>query len=342
MCKMAHFIPLVAGAWNTNFIFMRTISILLLDHVNLAGLENARQGFLATNEYRLHKGLAPAFHVELLGKGEDVQLDGGLYAVRPQGSIHQRKSTDVIVIPPVKNEKLREAMEANRAYYPWIAEQFSRGAEILCLCLGAFILGGTGLLTKRKCTTHWRAQDQFKKLFPRAILMRDSILTEDKGIYTGGGAFSSTVLILYIIEKLVDRESAIYCSKLFQIDMSRKSQSPFVIFEGQKDHDDEAVLKAQSIIESEYEGELNVSGLAARLRIGRRTLERRFKNATGDTVLSYLQRARIEAAKRDLEKGGRAVKEIMYKVGYSDARSFGKLFKRYVGVSPIEYRQRYA
>lgn len=315
---------------------------MLLKHVNLSGLENVRQGFLESNNYQLLRGGAPLFEVELVGNAQEVVLDEGLYAIRSQRSIQQARQSDLIVIPPIKGDKIKEAIRDNADFAPWLNAQYKHGADVASLCLGAFILGASGLLNNKKCVTHWRAAEQFKALFPKIHLLTDKIITEQDGIYTGGGAFSSANQILYLIEKMADRETAIHCSKHFQIEMGRNSQSPFVIFNGQKNHGDDIVLKAQMILENEYAGNITVDQLASQICSSRRTLERRFKNSTGNTISEYLQRVRVEAAKRHFEKGGSPIKETMYQVGYSDAKFFSSLFKKHVGISPSEYRTRYS
>jgi len=321
---------------------MKTVSILLLNQLNIGGLENARQGFLESNNYLRMMGKSPAFNVELVGSDKEVKVDEGLYAIRPQKNIQELSKTDIIVIPPIKGDKIQEAIEQNLAFLPWIVEQYQKGAEVVSLCLGAFILGASGLVDNKSCVTHWRAADQFRKHFPKTHLLTDKILTDEERIYTGGGAFSSANLVLYLIEKMVDRETAVYCSKHFQIDMSRVSQSPFIIFKGQRNHEDKLIKQAQDFIEQNYQGEFTVDQLATQLFVNRRTLERRFKKATGNTLSEYMQRVRVEVAKRNFEQAPFPVKEVMYKVGYSDAKSFRKLFKKHVGLSPIEYKKRYA
>src|SRR5690554_2460911 len=230
---------------------MKKVSILLLKHLNLSGLETARQGFLEANNYHLMKRRSPVFDVELVGNGEEVELDDGLYTIRPQRYIRQRKHTDLLIIPPVKGNMIEEALHDNADFAPWIRKQYKQGSEVASLCLGTFVLGASGLLDHKKCVTHWRAAEEFKALFPETQLLTDKIITDQEGIYTGGGAFSSANLILYLIEKMVGRETAIHCSKHFQIEMGRNSQSPFVIFNGQKNHGDAIVLKAQLILEQE-------------------------------------------------------------------------------------------
>lgn len=319
---------------------MKHISILLLHQVNLAGLENPRLGLLETNNYLVQQGKSPAFEVELIGVTPEVNLYNGLYNIQPDKLIQEVSETDVIVIPPVRGS-ISEAIKANSDFFSWIEKQYNKGAEVISLCLGAFILGSTGLIGGGNCVTHWRAANEFKALFPNVNLVTDKILTDENGIYTGGGAFSSANLVIYFIEKTVGREAAIYCSKIFQVDMGRTSQNPFIIFKGQKDHADEAINEAQVFIEENYNEKIYVNELSRRFGMGRRTFERRFKQATGNTALEYIQRVKVEAAKRELEINRRTVNEVMYSVGYSNAKAFRDIFKRYCGMSPIDYRAKF-
>lgn len=320
---------------------MKHVSILLLNDVNLGSMENARQGFLEANEYLKAQGKADFFHVELIGLTVDVKLNKGLYAVRPDKLISEVRHTDMIIIPPVQHD-IAKALQTNAEFIPWIMAKYQAGAEIVSLCLGAFVLGCTGLLNGKNCVTHWKAANQFQQLFPETRLMPDKLLTDEDGIYTGGGAFSSANLILYLIEKNIGREAAIFCSKVFQIDLGRDSQSPFIIFTGQKEHPDEGVKVLQLYIENNYQEKISVSSLCKDHGIGRRTLERRFKKATGNTVVEYLQRVKVEAAKRELEKGYKTVGEVMFDVGYTDDKSFRNVFRKYAGMSPASYRMKYA
>ena len=320
---------------------MKHVSILLLNDVNLGSMENARQGLLEANEYLKAHNQADFFKVELVGLTSDVKLNKGLYAVRPEKLIRQVTHTDMIIIPPVQND-ISQALKNNSDFIPWIIAKHKEGAEVVSLCLGAFLLACTGLLNGKDCVTHWKAAHQFQQLFPETRLMPDKLLTDDDGIYTGGGAFSSANLILYLIEKNIGREAAIFCSKVFQIDVGRDSQSPFIIFTGQKEHPDEGIKVLQSYIENNYRDKISVSSLCKNHGIGRRTLERRFKKATGNTVVEYLQRVKVEAAKRELEKGYKTVSEVMFDVGYTDDKSFRNVFRKYAGMSPANYRMKYA
>lgn len=319
---------------------MKHVSILLLDHVNIGSMENARHGLLEANNFQRLNGMDNFFKVELVGLKPEVNLYGNAFTLRADKTIEQVKKTDLIIVPPVQRD-LASGIRDNEGFCSWLRTQYEEGAEIATLCLGAFLLGKTGLLNGRKCVTHWKASSQFKKLFPLARLVPDKLLTDDAGIYTGGGAFSSANLILYVIEKYISREAAIYCSKIFQIDMGRNNQSEFMIFTGQKDHTDDQVKIVQEYVERNFPEKFSVVDICDRFFLGRRTLERRFKHATGNTLLEYLQRVRVEAAKRNLEKTNKTISEIMYDVGYSDPKSFREVFKKYSGLSPIEYKSKY-
>jgi transcriptional regulator GlxA family with amidase domain len=147
--------------------------------------------------------------------------------------------------------------------------------------------------------------------------------------------------MLHLIEKFAGRNVAVFCSKLFQIDMDRASQSPFVIFQGQKDHEDEPVKKAQEFIEKNVSEKITVDQLATMFAVGRRNLERRFKKATSNTIAEYIQRVKMEAAKKHLETSRKNINEVMYDVGYSDTKAFRTIFKKVTGLSPMEYRNKY-
>ena len=184
--------------------------------------------------------------------------------------------------------------------------------------------------------------DEFRKMFPDINLMPYKIITDEGGIYTSGGAYSSLNLLLYLVEKFAGRDMAINSSKIFEIDIERNSQSLFIIFHGQKDHDDDVIKKAQDFIEHNYQEKITVDHLASMLALSRRHLERRFKKATSNTVVEYMQRVRIEAAKMSLETIRENVNEVMYNVGYTDTKAFRMIFKKITGLSPAEYRNKYS
>jgi transcriptional regulator GlxA family with amidase domain len=212
---------------------------------------------------------------------------------------------------------------------------------VASLCIGAFFLAETGLLNGRKCATHWELADEFRKAYPKVDLMDDRIITEEEGIYTSGGAYSYLNLLVYLIEKYTDRGLAIQIAKGFAIDFDRQSQSPFVIFHGQKTHNDEPIKQAQEFIEGNYTGRIRIDDLADRFNLGSRSFERRFKKATGNSFIEYVQRVKVEAAKRSFETSRKNINEVMFDVGYTDTKTFRSTFKKITGLTPVEYRNRY-
>jgi transcriptional regulator GlxA family with amidase domain len=172
-------------------------------------------------------------------------------------------------------------------------------------------------------------------------LQTDKLITDEHGIYTNGGAYSFLSLIIYLIEKYYDRQTAIFCSKVFQVEMDRQSQSAFIIFKGQKQHGDEMVKEAQTYIEDQLHERISVEHLSSRFAVGRRNFDRRFIKATGNTPVEYSQRVKIESAKKAFENTRKTINEVMYEVGYSDIKAFREVFRKITGMSPLEYRGKY-
>jgi transcriptional regulator GlxA family with amidase domain len=236
---------------------------------------------------------------------------------------------------------MKKALQLNKQLIPWIVEQYKNGAEVASLCVGAFLLASTGLLNGKKCSTHWNSANEFRTMFPDVELVDGSIITEEHGIYSSGGANSYWNLLLYLVEKYTDRNTAILASKYFAIDIDRESQSVFMLFQGQKEHEDANILKAQEFIEAHYPDKITVDQLAGKFSIGRRSFERRFKKATNNSVLEYIQRVKMEAAKRRFETSRKNINEVMFDVGYTDTKAFRTIFKKVTGLTPIEYRNKY-
>jgi transcriptional regulator GlxA family with amidase domain len=319
---------------------MKHISILVPRGAILGSLEGSRQLLTQVNHFFAAKGMQPVFKVQLVGLSEQTPITGGLYTVNSDMILSDVEKTDLIIIPALDGE-ITGAIENNKEFIPWIINQHTNGAEVASLCMGAFLLASTGLLKGRKCATHWMAANDFKRMFPEVELVTEKIITDEQGIYSSGGAFSYLNLILYLIEKFAGREMAVLSSKVFAIEMERNSQSPFIIFQGQKDHADDPIKRAQNYIEQNYQDKITVEQLASMFALGRRNLERRFKKATANTVVEYIQRVKIEAAKMSLESSRENVNEVMYNVGYTDTKAFRSTFKRITGLSPIEYRDKY-
>lgn len=319
---------------------MKHISILVPKAAILGSIEGPRQVLTEVNKFLQSTERPQLFRIQLVGITREVPVCGGKYTVFTDATIGDTPRTDLVIIPALDGE-MTATLAENREFIPWIVDQYNAGAEVASLCVGAFLLASTGLVNGRKCATHWMAAADFRRMFPEVNLVEDKVITDEQGIYSSGGAFSYLNLILYIIEKYVGRDVAVFCSKAFQIDIERNSQSPFMMFKGQKAHEDEPIKEAQNFIEQNFSQRITVDELASRFAIGRRNLERRFKKATANSVVEYIQRVKIEAAKASLESSRENVNEVMYNVGYNDPKAFRTTFKRITGLSPLQYRQKY-
>lgn len=319
---------------------MKTVSILILETSVPAAIVDPRYMFSAVNEFYKSAGHQPFFKVQLVGLTKEVKLNDGLFSVHPDILLKDVKKTDLIIIPAIGGD-VKLAIKKNKEFLPWIAQQYKAGAEVASLCIGSFILASTGLMKGKECSTHWLFANDFKDMFPDVILVDDKIVTAQNGLYSSGGATSYWTLLLYLVEKYTSREMSIMASKFFLLEMGRNSQSPFVMFRGQKDHEDTEIVKAQEYIEKHYQAKLTVDELADKYGIGRRTFERRFKKATSNTVVEYMQRVKMEAAKKQLESGRKTVSEVMHDVGYTDTKAFRDVFKKVTGMSPVDYRAKY-
>lgn len=307
---------------------------------NLESIVGPYNIFTRANEHWKESGQKSLFDIELAGISKEVEFYGDLFSVKPQTDISTISKTDLIIIPSL-NHNYRKAVEGNKVLIDWIKKQYKDGAEVASICTGAFLLASSGLLDGKSCSTHWSAADNFRNMFPKVDVQPDTLITDEDGIYTNGGAYSFLNLIIYLIEKYYDRQTAIFCSKVFQIEMDRQDQSAFIIFKGQKMHEDEIVKEAQDYIESNVREKISVKQLASRFAVSRRQFDRRFIKATGNTPFEYVQRVKIEAAKKLLEAGRKTVAEAMYEVGYSDASAFRRVFREITSLSPVEYRNRY-
>jgi transcriptional regulator GlxA family with amidase domain len=320
---------------------MKHLTILVPDgQNNLSSIVGAYKIFTRANEYWKKAGKRELFKIELAGISKNVEFYNGLFTVKPHTNISTITKTHLIIIPSL-NYNYQKTVKENKLLIDWMEKQYKHGAEIASICTGAFLLASSGLLDGKSCSTHWAVADNFRTMFPKVNLQTDKLITDENGIYTNGGAYSFLNLVIYLIEKYYDRQTAIFCSKVFQIEMDRQSQSAFTIFTGQKLHGDEMVKKAQAYIESKVDEKISVEHLSSRFAVGRRNFDRRFIKATGNTPVEYSQRVKIESAKKAFETTRKTINEVMYEVGYSDVKAFREVFRKITGMSPLEYRGKY-
>jgi transcriptional regulator GlxA family with amidase domain len=320
---------------------MKQLTIVVPDgENNLSSIVGTYKIFTRANEHWKLSGRKEVFAIRLAGISKKVDFYEGLFTVKPHTHISTIAKTDLIIIPSL-NHNYQKALKANKSLIDWTAKHYKAGAEVATICTGAFILAASGLLDGKSCSTHWAAADTFRTMFPDVNLQTDQLITDEHGIYTNGGAYSFLNLMIYLVEKYYDRQTAIFCSKVFQIEMDRNSQSEFTIFTGQKSHGDEVIKKAQVYIEKHLSEKISMEDLSSRFSVGRRNFDRRFIKATGNTPVEYAQRVRIESAKKALESSRKTINEVMYEVGYSDVKAFRDVFRKITGMSPIAYKGKY-
>lgn len=317
------------------------VSVFVPEYGVIEAVTPAFRSFNTANEFLLAAGKQPKFEVEYVGMQEYVPANNGEYTIKISRLLKDVERTDLLIIPPAFGDT-EKGIAANAAAIPYFTKLYNKGASVASLCIGAFLLAETGLLNGKKCSTHWAHIAEFRQKYPEVEVRDGAIISEHDNIFSSGGASSLWNLVLYLVEKYADHETAVLIAKYFALDIGRGSQADFAIFRGQKNHHDEDIKKIQDYIEKNYTEKIMIDELADFVATGRRTFERRFKEATNNSPIEYIQRVRIEAAKRFFEASRKNVSEVMYEVGYSDTKSFRDIFKKVTGLTPIEYRNKYA
>jgi len=315
---------------------MKTIAVVVVENAVASSITDTVRLFSKANELLGKK----MFEVQLVGFSREIFIGTRHLFFKADKTIDEVTHADLIIVPALSGDVLK-ATQLNRHYLPWLTRQYKQGAELASYCVGAFILGATGLLSGKKCATHWMYANEFRFYYPDVELVDDKIVTEQNGIYSSGGGTSYWNLLLSLLEKYTDRKVVIDMTKFFLLDIQRNSQASFMMFRGQKEHGDALVKKVQEYIEENYHEKFNITTLSSKFAVVRRTLERRFLKATKNSIVEYIQRIKIEAAKKELELGRKTINEIMWEIGYSDMKTFRDLFVKTTGLTPVEYRNRY-
>src|ERR1700761_2308091 len=297
--------------------------------------------FETVNKFYAGEGQQVPFNITLLHSSADgTNGIDSVIGYRSQ-SIEQTSPKKLILVPAFNTSDHKQAIVDNYPFLPWITQQYQAGAEVATFCTGAFLLGATGLLNGRFATTHVDACGGFASAFPAVKLKADKTVTEDGRLYTSGGATSTFHLLLHIIQRYCGSDMAVRTAKFFAIDMDRDNQSYFSTFQPVRSHSDELVASAQQKIESNYCEAGTIEEIIKDIPASRRNIVRRFKQVTGITPIEYLQQTRIEAAKKLLEQTDQQMTEVIYNSGYSDPKAFRKIFRKSVGMTPSEYREKF-
>ncbi|MEC3878748.1 GlxA family transcriptional regulator [Parapedobacter sp. 10938] len=317
------------------------LAIILTSKYRLLSLAAIVDVFETANRLLREDGKPHGYEIYFAGTTDTKAIPESVSHI-PYMPITGSQRYDMIFVPAFGSVDLAQTVAENSRFFPWLHEQYARGATLASNCTGAFLLGASGLLDDRQATTHVDAADKLATCFPKIKLMRDAVVTHDANIYTSGGATSGFHLMLALIQKHCGREMAVRMAKMFSIDLDRENQSYFGHFAPTEAHDDELVMRLQKKIKAEFNAIRSVEEAIVDIPASRRNLVRRFKQATGMTPIRYLQRTKIEAAKKLLENTEKGLLEIMLSAGYNDMKNFRQLFKDTTGMTPKAYRNKFA
>lgn len=321
---------------------MRTVTIVAMKDAWASAVVGPMEVFAQAGvmwNYFNGQEIRPYFDVKVVTtNGQPFRCLSGVRIV-PDGAIHEVQETDLIVISSIMD--IDRTLRAQAEVVDWLIERHRQGAHIATVCSGTFVLAETGLLDGKTATTHWAFAEQFKQRYPQIDLKVERLVTDEGDLFCSGGYNAGVDLSLYLVEKYCGHEVALQSSKSMVTDIGRTSQAPYVVLQFLKDHHDDQIRSVQEWIENNFDQNFTYDHLARTIGMSRRTLERRFKNATGETPLTYQQSIRVEAAKRLLETGLRSFDEITYQVGYEDSSTFRKIFSKQTGLVPTEYRKKF-
>jgi transcriptional regulator GlxA family with amidase domain len=318
---------------------MKEIALIIHEEATLSTVTGAMDMLIHTNRLFELSGKPLPFKLTIADdRSSDRLLPAGPFV--SHHTFAEINSPDLIIVPAFYGD--RDLMlKKHHRIINWIKTKYQNGAEVASLCSGIYFLAEAGLLSGRSCTAHWNDMEDIVRRYPEVNFLSEMVITDQEGIYTSGGAFSSLNLILYLIDKFCGREVGVWASKMFSLDMDRISQSHFAVFKGQRQHKDDEILKAQTYIEQNHHLQINIDEIADHTNMSKRNFIRRFKKATHNTPFEYLQRVKIEAAKKALEKGAQNINLLMYDAGYNDIKTFREVFKKITGLTPQDYRRKY-
>jgi len=320
---------------------MKQLGILIAHQYRLLSVAVILDVFETVNKFYIARGEEPAFNISMFHLSDaPSNVSESFQGYQPKHIQHAPK-LDLVLIPSFNTEDMKQTIQSNREYIPFLRRQYELGAEIASICSGAFLFGATGLLDGKAATTHVDACRAFSQAFPAVNLKAEKTVTQDGRLFTSGGSTSSFHLLLHLVQLHCGRDTAVKAAKVFAIDMDRNNQSYFSTFQPFRHHNDELVATAQQNIEKNYHDTGTIEEMIKDIPSSRRNIVRRFKQVTGITPIEYLQQIRIEAAKKLLEQTNQQMTEVIFNSGYNDPKAFRKVFRKTVGMTPSEYRDKF-
>jgi transcriptional regulator GlxA family with amidase domain len=291
---------------------------------------------------RLHgEALQPRFRVRTASiDGQSVTSLCSL-GLKPEFAIRDIKRTDIIVLP-ASGLDVQDRIARNTSLLPWLRKWYARGAYIVGICSGVAFLAESGILEGRQATTHWALADILRQRYPRVRWQPERFLTEDSRVFCSGGVYASIDVSLYLVEKICGHEIALQCARSLLVSMPRSRQSGYSVLPLSRPHSDDRIRQAEDYLQQHFVHGVSLDALASRIGMSPRNFIRRFKAATGRLPGEYIQMLRMSSAREMLERGHVPVQNVCSRVGYEDVAFFRSLFKRHTGMTPAEYRSRFA
>lgn len=325
------------------------VTILMADMCSATSVAATLEFFECANvlyQYAEGRHLAGRLPKPNLFEVETASIDGlpvyctGKLELKPHKALHDIDQTGLIIVPGFMFSIL-SVLPKLTPMVDWLKQQHDNGSYIASICTGAFVVAKTGLLDGKSATTHWLFSEQFSRSFPQVKLHIERTVTEEGQIMCSGGSTSSSDLLLHLIRKFTSPQLAAECAKKLLVDITPRTQTPYSCTTFKKNHTDADILKIQIWLENNLSNNVNMEGLVKEFALSMRNFIRRFKDATAQTPVQYLQNLRIEKAKHLLESSKQSFEAITQQVGYEDGNSFRRLFKERVGLSPMAYRKRF-
>ncbi len=325
------------GICDTGFINMKCY-LLLLNNSPVTSVTGPMEIFALANRWLAN---SQQIDMKLLSlDGEPIPCLGGL-SLSVHGALTSNIAADLIIVgaigdPAARNDDYPEEILS------WLRKQYKKGSKIASICTGAFVLAESGLLDGFPATTHWQSSSLFKHRFPKVLIQPDAIITHHEGLYCSGGASAYQDMCIYLLKTFFGVELAQHCAKSLLFDSDRQGQSQYASFLPYRKHSDELILRIQDWIEKHLVESFTMVNLAEMVHLSERQFKRRFKQATFESPLVYVQSLRIELAKKQLAFSSDSIEVISRSVGYDDVRFFRQLFKRHTSLAPTDYRQKIA
>lgn len=284
-----------------------------------------------------HRGVSQVRLILAAPDRKQVKLGSGV-VLKPEVAFADLPPLDLLLLPAIWRNPL-PALTAAGDWLQWLRDQAEKGTRICSVGTSSFLLAEAGLLDGRPATTHWNYFDQFTQRYPAVDLKSRHLITQSDNIYCVGSVNSIADLMIHIVEEWFGSQIARAVENQFSPEIRNRFSAAAYQNEADSSHHDELVAQAQQWLQSNITAPLSITRLAQKLRLSSRTLNRRFKRATGMTPLSYLQSLRIAEAKDLLRHSNLSVGEIAWRQGIHDVSYFSQLFRKYSGMSPLKYRE---